>query len=121
MTTHLLLSTLASIALTPPTALEPPALARRTPFDAGSITVSFGSSLFVGGTSDRYLVMGAGLGYYVIDGLELGLDFEHWFGADPEVTRISPEPRDPLHLPSARELPAVRRVVLSPLGGARWP
>ena len=39
---------------------------------------------------ETYLVLGAGLTYYAIDGLGLGLSFETWTGADPHVTKITP-------------------------------
>jgi hypothetical protein len=84
---------MAAPAETPTLELQRPALLRRTPFDAGSIHVTFGSALLVGERDDRYFVIAAGLGYYIINGLELGLDVEHWFGNDPEVTRVSPQVR----------------------------
>lgn len=51
-------------------------------------------SLFIGGATafgEHYRIIGAGLGYYVIDDLELGLDAETWQGNDPRITRYSPQ------------------------------
>ena len=51
-------------------------------------------SLFFGGGrafSQDYRVYGAGVGYYVLDGLEAGLDAETWKGKDPGITRLSPQ------------------------------
>ncbi len=40
-----------------------------------------------------YFILGAGLGYYVVDKLEVGLDFEVWIGDDPGIYRVSPQIR----------------------------
>lgn len=40
---------------------------------------------------DQYFILGVGAGYYILDGLQVGLDAEGWFGGDPSVYRISPE------------------------------
>ena len=39
---------------------------------------------------ESYLVLGAGITYYVVDGLGVGLFFESWSGADPGMTKITP-------------------------------
>lgn len=59
-------------------------------FHQGSLRVSL---LFGGGRAfDRdYRVFGAGIGYYVVDGLEAGLEAETWQGNDPGITRVSPQ------------------------------
>ena len=60
-----------------------------TPFDQGVINFS----LLVGSGrayNDNYTVIGAGVGYYVTDGLQLGLDYEYWSGGDPTIKQISP-------------------------------
>ena len=67
-----------------------PALAE--PFEEGSVR----GSLIVGSGgafNHRYFVAGAGLGYYVLDGLEVGLQAEVWFGNDPTITQVSPQTR----------------------------
>lgn len=51
--------------------------------------------LFVtGGTGyafdESYFVLGAGLTYYPLDGLGLGLSFESWTGSDPHITKLTP-------------------------------
>jgi hypothetical protein len=60
----------------------------------GKGTVSLG--LVAGtGTAYRndYLILGAGLGYYVLNGLELGISLQHWFGDDPSISKLSPSVR----------------------------
>jgi hypothetical protein len=62
---------------------------RETPFDRGHIT------LMAGGGSQtvnnfRYLGVGLGAGYYVLDGVELGLFALHEFGSGPSLNAVSP-------------------------------
>ena len=38
-----------------------------------------------------YIILGAGVGYYVLDGLELGIDVQHWFSGNPSITKVSPQ------------------------------
>ena len=42
---------------------------------------------------DDYVILGVGAGYYVIKGLELGIDVQHWFSGDPAITKVSPQIR----------------------------
>jgi hypothetical protein len=62
------------------------------PFDSGRFGVSGGV-----GSQDAfdhsYLSVGLGVGYYVLPGLELSLQGEHWFGDDPGVSLVSPRVR----------------------------
>jgi hypothetical protein len=39
---------------------------------------------------DTYLVLGLGVSYYVIDGLNVGLSYEAWTGGDPGVSKLTP-------------------------------
>lgn len=60
------------------------------PFSKGrsSVSIIAGSgSAF----NDSYIVLGGGYGYYVADGLELGLDAQYWFSGDPTIFRLSPQ------------------------------
>jgi hypothetical protein len=60
------------------------------PFSKGSHALS----VIVGsGTSfnDDYVILGGGYGYYVIDGLEIGIDAQTWLSGDPSITKISPQ------------------------------
>jgi len=41
--------------------------------------------------NDDYLILGASVGYYVVRGLELGIDVQRWFSGDPSITKISPQ------------------------------
>jgi hypothetical protein len=40
--------------------------------------------------NESYLVLGAGVTYYLIDGLGVGLSFESWSGSDPGITKLTP-------------------------------
>lgn len=43
--------------------------------------------------NDDYFILGVGVGYYVANGLELGVDVQHWFSGDPAITKVSPQIR----------------------------
>lgn len=47
--------------------------------------------------TDNYLILGAGVGYFIIDGLEIGLDYDAWLIGDPVMHRLSPETRYVFH------------------------
>jgi hypothetical protein len=68
---------------------------------AGSVTA--GTSLFQAhrwrgsffassaqGVGQTYLVAGVGLGYYIANGLELGMDGEAWVGSSPQIYKMTP-------------------------------
>ena len=60
------------------------------PFSQGSQSVA----VIVGSGSafrDDYLILGLGYGYYIVDGLELGIDAQFWLSGDPSITKISPQ------------------------------
>lgn len=62
------------------------------PFAEGSLRLS----LVLGSVSagdDRGILAGAGVGYYIVDGLEVGLGVAHAFGLDPSITQVTPESR----------------------------
>ena len=63
-----------------------------TPFDRGKLGLSGG-----GGTQTnlgyRYFVVGLGVGYFVLDGLEVGLGALHQFGDGPSISQLSPSLR----------------------------
>lgn len=40
--------------------------------------------------NDDYIILGVGAGYFVLNGLELGIDAQHWFSGDPSITKVSP-------------------------------
>lgn len=51
-------------------------------------------TIYLGGASgfgEDYTVLGLGYGYYLFDGLQLGLDAESWLGADPTVYKVTPQ------------------------------
>lgn len=83
--------------LVPLLLLASPGIARAddgvpTPWDRGSIAVSFGVASQEAFDED-YFHVGAGIGYFVADGLELGFDGAHWFGGDPGISLASPHVR----------------------------
>jgi hypothetical protein len=41
--------------------------------------------------NDEYLILGVGAGYYVANGLELGIDAQYWLSGDPSITKITPK------------------------------
>lgn len=54
------------------------------------------TSIAIGGGhsfDDDYFVIGAGVGYYVVDGLEAGLGVDAWLGGDRDIYSVSPELR----------------------------
>ncbi|HEY7771625.1 MAG TPA: hypothetical protein VIC26_00475 [Marinagarivorans sp.] len=58
-------------------------------FDAGSRRFS----LVAGSASalnDTYTVIGLGVGYYPVDGLELGIESNLWLGGDYDIYELSP-------------------------------
>jgi hypothetical protein len=66
------------------------------PFSAHSVRLSL--LLGTGSTaSDTYLIVGGGVGYYLVDGLELAVDYEAWIGGEPVMHRVSPGLRYVLH------------------------
>lgn len=60
-----------------------------TPFDRGKVGVSLavGAQTLAG---VRRLVVGGGVSYFVLDGLQVGLSASHMFGDGPSITRLSP-------------------------------
>lgn len=63
-----------------------------TPFDRGN----FGLSLGIGQMNafgHTYFGAGAGVGYFVLDGLEVGLFARHEFGDPPSLNELSPSLR----------------------------
>jgi hypothetical protein len=40
--------------------------------------------------NDSYFVLGIGVSYYLVDGLNIGLSAESWTGGDPGITKLTP-------------------------------
>ena len=66
--------------------------AHADPFSKGGVRTSI-----IGGwghtLNEDYFILGAGVGYYVMDGVEIGLEVETWLDGDPDIYKISPEVR----------------------------
>lgn len=62
----------------------------KTPFDKGRFNLGLGLNFGRTDANERYYVFGGGLGYYVLDGVELGLGTSIQFGAGPTILRTIP-------------------------------
>jgi hypothetical protein len=40
---------------------------------------------------DDYMILGLGAGYYVINGLEIGIDAQYWMSGEPSITKVTPK------------------------------
>ncbi len=77
----LLLLTLVTLAF--------PAAAAAGGFDRGAVRIDLGVAR--GRAFDRdYTIYGLGAGYYVADGIEVGLDYSAWRGDGPDIDQYSP-------------------------------
>jgi len=65
-------------------------------FEQGSTQFSV-----LGGTgsafNNNYLVIGAGVSYYVVDRVGVGLSYENWSGSSPGIQKISPSAQYVFH------------------------
>lgn len=59
-------------------------------FDKGTVTgtIALGSGQFF---NEDYYIIGVGAGYYVTDGIELGIEVDAWTGGDPSIYEIMPK------------------------------
>jgi hypothetical protein len=81
------------------------AFASPPPANAADVAGVFsqGRTHFVvsGGTGyafdETYLVLGLGVSYYVIDGLNVGLTIESWSGSDPRLVKVTPSAQYVFH------------------------
>lgn len=62
------------------------------PFSAGAarLAVALGGATAF---NRDYSVLGMGVGYFLADGIEAGLDAERWFGNSPRIEQVSPQLR----------------------------
>jgi hypothetical protein len=75
---------------------EPPERSSAGPFRKGAVRLSL--LLGTGSTiSDQYFIVGGGLGYFLADGFEVGVDYDMWLFGEPFMHRISPETRYVFH------------------------
>jgi len=66
-----------------------PSISQAEAFNKGSTVATLGigsGQLF----RESYLIFGAGVGYYVADGLEVGLEVDYWSGGNPTVYELTP-------------------------------
>jgi hypothetical protein len=70
------------------------------PFAEGSIRISakVGVAQQTVAKGEKYedntaFILGAGAGYYIVDGLELGLEGEYWINSEPSISIFSPGAR----------------------------
>ena len=49
-----------------------------------AVTAGSGSAF-----DESYLVLGIGASYYLVDGLGVGVHYEWWSGADPDITKLT--------------------------------
>ena len=72
-------------------ASSPPATAAEV---AGAFSKGNTSLLVTAGSgyafNESYLVLGVGVGYYLFDGLNVGLSVEWWSGSDPTLYKVTP-------------------------------
>jgi len=62
------------------------------PFSKGKVRVGFYAGM--GSTySQTYLILGGGLGYYLLNGFEAGVDLEGWVLEDPTFWKVTPQVR----------------------------
>jgi len=82
---------LALVLATAPARAEDGDDDHRTPFDRGRFNLSAGAGT-TSSLGTRHFMIGGAAGYYVLDGLALGLGLQHQFG-DPSISLVSPEVR----------------------------
>lgn len=85
-------STTTVSAETPPPPAKVSAPSKAGPFAKGRKRVGFygGAGSFYNQT---YVILGAGLGYYLADGLEIGIDVEGWVAQSPTIWKFTPQLR----------------------------
>ena len=96
--TLLLVSTVAHAqpgAVPPP---EQPTI--KTPFDQGRFNLGLGLNFGRTNANERYYVFGGGLGYYVLDGVEVNFGAAIQFGAGPTILRTTCGITPPSPLPA---------------------
>ena len=82
------LSTLVFLALI----LTPNPVTAAGPFDRGAMRVNLILSRATA-LGDDYAVYGVGFGYFVMNGLELGISYETWQGGPLDIDQLTPELR----------------------------
>lgn len=79
----------ATFAATPSATAADVTASARGAFSAGRAHIFFTAGNGYA-FDESYLVIGAGLSYYVIDGLNVGLAIEAWTGSDPNMYKVTP-------------------------------
>ncbi len=76
---------------------EKPRAKPSTPFDRNSVRVGLVVGWAQADTTD-WLVLGGGLGYYLLDGLEVHADANFWVGGSPFIATVTPGVRYVFHM-----------------------
>ena len=63
--------------------------APETPFDRGKLSLSIGGGSQTA-LDHRYFAIGGAVGYFVLDGVEVGLGALHAFGDGPSISKLTP-------------------------------
>lgn len=87
------LAAAAALSLSSGAALAGPS-GQPGPFDKGRVRLALGGGSATSlGANKSVIYVALGVGYFVADGFELGLEGEHYFGADPSQSALSPTVR----------------------------
>jgi hypothetical protein len=78
----------------PPDSTVAPAPAKSAPATKSAFSKGTNRASFTAGWGrsfgDDYLLLGLGIGRFLKNGLEIGLDYQAWIGSDPGVQKLSP-------------------------------
>lgn len=75
---------------------ELPRPKRPSPFDQGTFSVGVGLGMASSSTED-WMILGLGVGYFVVDGLQVQLDSTYWVIGYPFLATVTPGVRYVLH------------------------
>jgi len=78
---------LALCALAAPAAAQ--SVSAATGFSKGKLHLTFSAGTGYA-FDESYVVFGLGGNYYIVDGLNVGLQYEYWSGGDPTMYKLTP-------------------------------
>lgn len=85
-------------ATTAPAQGGPMTPAHTTPFYQGRVRLALGLGIDASGAGDSRFAVSGGFGYFVLDGLEIGVDGSTWLGGGATVGNLGPQARYILHM-----------------------